>query len=88
MLAEFKIVVRVHNVAHALLHVVVVNITVGDRHGVHSHDATGVLALVTERMRQAEHGLNVTLSLQALRNSIVSSGKSTKYVRRILPSKH
>jgi hypothetical protein len=39
-------------------------------------------------MRQAEHCLNIALGLEALGDSIVSSGESTKHVRRILPSKH
>ena len=57
-------------------------------HSIHSHDAAGVLALVAKGMRQAEHGLDVALGLQALRNAIVCGGQSTEHVRRILPSKH
>jgi hypothetical protein len=47
-----------------------------------------MLTLIAEGMRQAKHGINISLSLQALRDTIVSSGESTEYVRRILPSKH
>ena len=43
---------------------------------------------VKEGMRQAKHRLDIALSFQTLGNTIVSSGESTKYVRRILPSKH
>jgi hypothetical protein len=88
MVAELEIIVGVHDIAHALLHVVIVYVAPGDRHSIHGHDAAGVLALVAKRVRQAEHRLDVALSLQTLRNSIVSSGESTKYMRRILPSKH
>ena len=88
MLTQLEIIVRIHDVTHALLHVVVIDITISNGHSVHSHDTTGMLTLITKRMRQAEHRLNVALSLQTLRNTIVSSSESTKYVRRILPSKH
>ena len=88
MFAQLEIVVGVHDVAHAALNVVAVDVTPCDRHGVHGHDACGVLALVTEGVRQAQHGLNVSLSLQTLGDSVVSGGKSTEHMRRILPSKH
>jgi hypothetical protein len=39
-------------------------------------------------MRQTKRDVHIPLGIEALRDTIVSSGKSTEYVRRILPSKH
>ena len=88
MVTESEIVVRIHDVTHTLTHIIIVDITPGNRNGIHSHNATGMLTLIAERMRQTEGDIHIALSLQALRDAIVSSGESAKYVRRILPSKH
>ena len=71
MLTELEIVVGIHDVAHTLLNVVIVDITISDGHSVHGNDAAGMLTLIAKRMRQTKHGLNVALSLQSLRDSIV-----------------
>jgi hypothetical protein len=88
MLAKFKIIIGIHNVAHTLLYVVVANVAIGNGYSVHGYDTACVLTLITKRVRQTQHRLDIALSLQALRDSVVSGGKSTEYVRRILPSKH
>ena len=88
MITQLEIVVRIHNVTHTLLHVVVIDITPGNGHSVHGHDTTGMLTLITKRMRQTEHRLNIALSFQTFRDTIIRSGESTKHMRRILPSKH
>ena len=88
MLTKFVIVIRIHDVTHAILHIIVVNITVGNRHRIHGNDAGGMRLFISEWMRQTECNLDVTLSLQTFRNTIVGSSKTTKYMRRILPSKH
>jgi hypothetical protein len=88
MLTELEIVVRIHDITHTLLDIVIVYVTISDRHGIHGNDTTSVLTLITKRMRQTEGDVHVALSLQTLRDTIVSSGESTEYVRRILPSKH
>ena len=88
MITQLEIVVRIHNVTHTLLHVVVIDITPSNGHSVHGHDTTGMLTLITKRMRQTEHRLNIALSFQTFRDTIIRSGESTKHMRRILPSKH
>ena len=88
MITELEIVIRIHDVAHALLHIIVAYIAIGNRYGIHSHNATGVLTLIAKGVRQAQHRLDIALSLQALRDTIVGSSKTAEYVRRILPSKH
>ena len=88
MVAQTIVILWVHDIAHAFLYVVEVDVAPSDRHAVHSHDAAGAAVLVAERMRQTEHSLNIALCVQTLRNSEVSGSESTKYVRRILPSEH
>jgi hypothetical protein len=88
MLTKLEIVIGIHDITDTLLHIIIIHITICDRDGIHGYDTAGMLTLISKRMRQTEYRLNIALSLQALRNSIVSSGESTKYVRRILPSKH
>ena len=88
MLTEFKIVVGIHYVTHTTLHIVVVNITIGNRHGIHGNDASRMRFFITKRMRQTKCNLYIALSFQTFRDSIVGSSKTTKNVRRILPSKH
>ena len=88
MFPKLEIVVGVHNVTHTLLDVIIVNITPSNGHSIHGYDTAGMLTLIAKGMRQTEHSLNIALSLQAFGNTIISSGESTKYVRRILPSKH
>ena len=88
MLTTLIVVFGVHDVAHTLLHIVIVDVAPGNGHGVHGHNATGMLTLITKGMRQTEHGVDVALSLQTFRDTVVSSSKSTKHMRRILPSKH
>ena len=88
MLAKLEIIIGIHNVAHTLLYVVVIYVAIGNGHCVHGYYTACVLTLITKRVRQAKHRLDITLSLQSLRDSVVSGGKSTEYVRRILPSKH
>jgi hypothetical protein len=88
MLTELEIVVRIHDIAHTLLDIIIVYIAVCNRHSIHGNDTTSMLTLITERMRQTKRDVHVALSLQTLRDTIVSSGESTEYVRRILPSKH
>ena len=65
MVTELEIVVRIHDIAHALLHVVIVYIAPCDRHGIHSYDTCCMLALITKRMRQAERDVHIALGLQA-----------------------
>ncbi len=88
MLTQLEIIVGIHHVTHAILHIVVADITPGDRHGIHGHDAASSLTLIAKRMWQTEHSLDVALCLQSFRNTIVGSCKSAKHMRRILPSKH
>jgi hypothetical protein len=88
MVTESEIVVRIHDVTNTLLNVVVIYISPGDRHSVHGNDTTGMLTLIAKRMRQTQGDVQVALSLQALRDTIVSSGESTEYMRGVLPSKH
>ena len=88
MLATLIIIVGIHDVAHTLLHVVVIDIAPGDGHSIHGHNTTGMLTLVAKGVGQTEHRVDVALSLQTLGDAIVGGGQSTKYVRRILPSKH
>jgi hypothetical protein len=88
MLTELEIVVRIHDITHTLLDIIIVYIAVCNRHSIHGNDTTSMLTLITERMRQTKRDVHVALSLQTLRDTIVSSGESTEYVRRILPSKH
>ena len=65
MVAELEVVLRIHDVANALFHIVVAHVSPCYGHGVHGHDATGMLALVAEGVGQAEHRLDVALCLQA-----------------------
>ena len=88
MLAQLKIVIGIHDIAHALLHVVVIYIAPRNGHSVHGNDTAGMLTLIAKGVRQAQYRLDIALSLQAFRDTIVSGGQSTEYVRRILPSKH
>ena len=88
MIAITEIVIRIHNIAYSLLYVIMIDITPGDRHTIHGHNLTSTAVLITERMRKTEYGFNVTLGMQTLRNTKVSSSQTTKYMRRILPSKH
>ena len=88
MVTKLEIVVGIHDITHTLTYIVIVHIAPGDGNGVHSNDAAGMLALITEGMRQAEGDIHIALSLQTLGDTIVGSSESTKYVRRILPSKH
>ena len=88
MLTQLEIIVGIHDVAHTLLHIIVIYITISNGHSIHGNDTAGMLALITKRMWQAEHCLNIALGFQAFRNTIIRSGESTKYMRRILPSKH
>ena len=88
MITELEIVIGIHDVAHTLLHIVIVHIAPGDRHGIHGDDTTSMLTLITERMRQTERDVQISLGLQSLGDTIVGGGQSTEYVRRILPSKH
>ena len=83
-----EIVIRIHNVAYALLYIVVIYITPSNRHTVHSHNLTCTAVLITKRMRQTQCNIDITLGMQALRDTKVGSSQATKYVRRILPSKH
>ena len=83
-----EIVIRIHDVAHTLLHIVMIDVAPGDRHTVHSHKFTCTAVLITERMRQTQCNIDISLGMQALGDTKVGSSQATKYVRRILPSKH
>ena len=88
MVAQTEIKVRIHDVAHTLANVVNRHITIGNGHSIHSHNLTGGTVFIAKGLRQAERDIHIALCMQSLRNTIVSSSKSTEYVRRILPSKH
>ena len=77
-----------HDVADALFHIVVVHITVGDGHCIHGHDGSGAGILIAERFGQTEDGFDIALGVEALADAEVGGGKTTKHMRRILPSKH
>ena len=83
-----EIVIRIHDVAHTLLHIVTIDVAPCDRHTVHSHKFTCTAVLITERMRQTQCNINITLGMQALSDTKVGSSQATKYMRRILPAKH
>ena len=88
MVAQTEIEVRVHDVTHTVANVVVADVAPGNRHRIHGHNLAGRAVLVAEGFGQTERDVHVALCVQTLRNTIVSCGESTKYVRRILPSKH
>ena len=66
MLTTLEVIFWVHDIAHTLSDVVVADVAPSDRHSVHSHDATGVLTLITKGVGQAKHRLDVALCLQTL----------------------
>ena len=82
------VVVRRHDRAHTLLHVVVVDVAPGNRHSIHGHDFASRAVFVAEGFRQTENGIDIALSMQALGDTVVGCGESAKHMRRILPSKH
>jgi hypothetical protein len=47
-----------------------------------------MLTLIAKGVRQTKHRLDIALGLKAFGNTIVGSGKTAEYVRRMLPSKH
>ena len=77
-----------HDVADALLYVVVVDIAPRNGHAVHADNLARIALFVAKGTRQTENGVDVALSVQALCNAIVSGGESTEYMRRKLPSEH
>ena len=78
-----EIIVRVHDVAHTVLHVVIIYVAPSDRHTVHSHNLAGTSVLIAKRMRQTKRNINITLGMKSLGNTKVGSSQATKYVRRI-----
>lgn len=88
VVAEPVILIRVHQVADALLHVVAVNVLVHYWHAVHCHDTRVGVVFIAKRPWQAKRYLHVALGVQSFRNAEVGGGQSTEYMRRILPSKH
>ena len=53
MVAQLEIIVGVHNVAHAVANIVVVDVAPGDGHGIHGNDACGMGLFVAEGVGQA-----------------------------------
>ena len=88
MVAQSVVVVGIHNVPHPALHVVTIDIAPGYRHRIHCYDTCRMLLFVAKRMWQTECYVDIALSLQTLRDTVVSCCQSSKYVRRILPSEH
>ena len=88
MVAQLEVVFRRHHVAATVFHIVIVHVAPCDGHTVHCHYATGACIFVTKRAWKAQHRLNVALGVKALADAIVCRGKTTKHMRRILPTKH
>ena len=88
MVAQFEVIVGVHDVPHPALHIVVVYIPPCDRNGTHTHDFAGRCVLIAKWLGQAQCDIHVALGVQSFRDSIISGSESTVYMRRILPSKH
>ena len=66
MITITEIVIRVHDVAHTLLHIVIVDIAPGYRHTVHGYNFSGTAVFITKRMRQTESDIHIALSMQSL----------------------
>ena len=88
VVAQAEIEVGVHDVPYPFANIVSRHVAPGNGHSVHGYDVAGRTVFVAEGMRQTERNVHVALGMQALRDTIVSGGQSTEYVRRILPSKH
>ena len=88
MITEVVIFLGAHQIADALLDVVVVDITPCDRHAVHGHDMREGVILVAPGLWQAERDVDIALSVQSFRDTEVGSCQTTVNMRRILPSKH
>ena len=88
VVAQTVVVVGIHHVGDAALHIFAVNVAPCDRHTVHCHNAARRLVLVAEGARQTQHRLHVTLRVQSLGDAEISGSESTIHMRRILPSEH
>ena len=88
MVAQLEVVVGIHNIADAVLDIVIVNVAPSDRHGIHGYNTASRRVLIAERTRQTQYGLNISLGIKSLADTIVGCCETAEYVRRILPSKH